>query len=65
LVGAAVGAAVTYLLTSRSTRGKITNALEDFGNTLEEEADELSSAAADKVQKATQAAKNAASKIVD
>ena len=65
LVGAAVGAAVTYIFTARSARKQITDALQELGETVEAGADKVKTAAEDTADAASDAAKKVASKIGD
>lgn len=65
LVGAAIGAAVTYFLANRNARNQITNALQDLGNTVEAAMAKVKNVASDAVEDATDAAKKAASKVTD
>jgi len=65
LIGAAAGAAVTYILTSRSARKQITQALQDLEGSAETGAEELKAAASDKLDEAADAVKKAASKLDD
>jgi hypothetical protein len=63
LIGAAVGAAITYVLTKRGVRKQIADSLEDLGDSVAAEAQEWTSAAKDKVEGATKTVKKTASKI--
>jgi hypothetical protein len=63
LIGAAIGAAVTYVLTTRSARKQITAAFEDAGDSLASGAKKATSTLSDAVEGATDAAKEVASNI--
>jgi hypothetical protein len=63
LIGAAIGAAVTYVLTSRSAKKQIADALDDVGETLGPKAKRAASSLSDTVDAATDTAKEAVSRV--
>lgn len=63
LVGAAVGAAVTYLLTKVKARKDIMDSLEDLGDAVSDEAERVADAASEGIEEVSGAAKRTASKI--
>ena len=63
LIGAAAGAAVTYILiTKKDARNRIANAAQDLTDSVEAGAGKVKSAVSDVVDDATQAVKDVASK---
>ena len=65
LIGAALGAAVTYILTTRNARKQITDTLQDLGDSVEAGAEKIKNAAADVAEETAETAKDVASKVVD
>ena len=65
LVGAAVGAVITYILTARSARNQFTDTLQDLGESIEAGAKKAKTVAADTVEEAAGVVKDAASKVID
>ena len=63
LIGAAVGSAVTYLLTKARARKDVMDSLEDLGDAVTDEAERVADAASEGIEEAAGAAKRAASKI--
>jgi hypothetical protein len=63
LIGAAIGAAVTYVLTKRSARMQVTDAFDDVGQTLAPRAKRAASALSDAVEEVTDTAKEAVSRV--
>jgi gas vesicle protein len=64
LIGAAVGAAATYILmTKKDARNRITNAAQDLTDTVEAKAGKVTSAVSDAMEDATKVVKDAASKV--
>lgn len=63
LLGAATGAALTYIISNRGARRRLTSAAEEMGDVVQARAEKIKSAASDTVDKATAAAKDAASKV--
>jgi hypothetical protein len=65
LIGAALGAAVTYVLTTRNARKQLASALQNLGDSVEAGAEKVKSVASDAAADAQKAAKKAASKVTD
>lgn len=63
LLGAAAGAAVTYILTTGGARNRIASAAQDLGDSVQAKAETVKSVVSDSVEGATAAAKDAASKV--
>ncbi len=65
LIGAAIGAAVTYIITNRDSQNRLTNAAQDVGDSVQAGADKLKRVVSDTVDDASSAVKDVASKVID
>lgn len=64
VIGAAAGAAVTYfLVTNKEARKRLTDAAQEMGESVQTGADKLTKVVSDKMDDASKAVKDAASKI--
>jgi hypothetical protein len=63
LIGAAAGAAITYILMTRKSGNPIQGAAQDFIDNVESGADKVTSGVSDTMEDATQAVKDAARKV--
>ncbi len=63
LLGVATGAAVTYMLSNKGSRKRLTSAAEEMGDAVQARAERVKSAVSDTVDDATSAVKDAASKV--
>ena len=63
LIGAAVGSAVTYILTTRGIRKQLTDTLQDVGDAADDGVHEIRQRVEDVAESATDAAHKTASKI--
>ena len=63
LLGAATGAAVTYMFVTGSTRDRIATAAQDVGDVVQAKAKQAKSVVSDNLEEAVEAAKGAASKV--
>lgn len=63
LIGAAAGAAITYVVMTRRSRDAFKNAAQDLTSSVGDGASKVTSAVSDVVEDATKAVKSAAKKV--
>ncbi len=63
LIGAAVGAAITYFAMTRSSRNPLKGAAQDLTDSVEDGASQVTSAVSDVMEDATRAVKGVAKKV--